>query len=72
MPIISGGNVIDGDGLRSPFLNAGAPTSGASGTFVGRAVVGSLLIDTTGGVLYIATSATTGASVTWQVVGAQT
>lgn len=58
MPIISGGNVIDG--------------GGASGTFVGRAVVGSLLIDTTGGVLYIATSATTGASVTWQVVGAQT
>jgi hypothetical protein len=60
----------DGLGLASPFLLAGAPTSGASGSFVGRAVVGSLLIDTSGGKLYIATVAT-GSTVTWTVVGMQ-
>jgi hypothetical protein len=59
----------DGYGLTQPFLLAGAPTSGASGSFVGRAVVGSLLIDTSAGKLWIATAA--GASVTWTVVGAQ-
>jgi hypothetical protein len=59
----------DGYGLTQPFLLAGAPTSGASGSFVGRAVVGSLLIDTSAGKLWIATAA--GASVTRTVVGAQ-
>jgi hypothetical protein len=60
----------DGYGLSQPFLLAGAPTSGASGSFVGRAVVGSLLIDTSAGKLYIATVAT-GSTVTWTVVGTQ-
>src|SRR6266545_6415295 len=37
-----------------PILtNAGAPTSGTSGTYVGQAGPGALLIDTTNGVLYI-------------------
>jgi hypothetical protein len=58
-------------GLEVPFQNAGAPTSGASGSFVGRAVVGSLLIDTTNGKLYIATVATA-STVTWVSVGSQT
>jgi len=71
MPVISGGNVIEGSGLDAPFLNAGAPTSGGSGTYVTKAAVGSLLIDTTNGKLYIATVAT-GATVTWVVVGTQT
>jgi hypothetical protein len=57
-------------GLGTPLLLAGAPTSGASGSFVGRAVVGSLLIDTTNGKAYIATAATS-SSVTWTVVGSQ-
>jgi hypothetical protein len=60
----------DGYGLTAPFLLAGAPTSGASGSFVNRAVVGSLLIDTTGGKLFICT-AVGGGSVTWTVVGTQ-
>jgi hypothetical protein len=58
-------------GLVGPFLNAGAPTSGASGSFVKDAVVGSLLVDTSAGKLYVATVAT-GATVTWTLVGSQT
>jgi hypothetical protein len=61
-----------GIGLQHPFSLAGAPTSGASGSFVGRAVPGSLLVDTVGGKLYVATNATTSSSVTWQVAGLQT
>jgi hypothetical protein len=60
----------DGYGLAQPFLLAGAPASGAGGSFVNRAVVGSLLIDTSAGKLYIATVAT-GSTVTWTVVGSQ-
>jgi hypothetical protein len=60
----------DGYGLARPFLLAGAPTSGASGSFVNKALVGSLLIDTVNGKLYIATAA--GSSVTWISVGSQT
>jgi hypothetical protein len=62
---------MEGYGLSHPFLLAGAPTSGASGSFVTRAQVGSLLIDTVNGKLHIATVAT-GATVTWTVVGLQT
>ncbi len=71
MPVISGGKVIEGSGLDAPLLNAGAPTSGAGGTYSGTAAVGSLLIDTTNGKLYICTNATVGASFAWTVVGAQ-
>jgi hypothetical protein len=59
------------NGLTVPFSMAGTPTSGASGSFVNRATVGSQLIDTVAGKLYIATVAT-GATVTWVLVGAQT
>lgn len=59
------------DGLAEPFLNAGAPTSGASGTYLRQATVGSLLIDTVNGKLYIATVAN-GSTVTWVSVGSQT
>ncbi|MEV0085255.1 hypothetical protein [Saccharopolyspora sp. NPDC050642] len=71
MPIIQGGEVIEGAGLDAPLLSAGAPASGASGTYSGTAVVGSLLIDTTNGKLYICTNATAGASFAWTLVGAQ-
>lgn len=45
------------------FTNAGAPTSGTSGTYVGLAGPGSLLIDFTNAILYINTN--TQASPTW-------
>lgn len=52
--------------------NAGAPSSGTSGTFVNtyRANPGSLLVDTTNKILYINTN--TKASPTWTKVGTQT
>jgi hypothetical protein len=59
------------NGLGQPFSLAGAPTSGASGSYLGRAAVGSQLIDTVAGKLYIATVATP-STVTWTLVGAQT
>ncbi len=68
MAVISGGNVIEGSGLDAPLLSAGAPVLNV--TFVGKAVVGSLLIDTVAGKLYIATVATA-TTVTWTLVGAQ-
>lgn len=64
--------VIEGSGLGTPLTNAGAPVNGASGTYSGTAVVGSRLIDTTNGKLYICTNATPGASFAWTLVGAQT
>jgi hypothetical protein len=69
MAIITGGRVVEGSGLGTPLTNAGAPTNNV--TYVGVAVVGSRLIDTTNGKLYIATVATA-STVTWTVVGAQT
>ena len=46
-----------------PFRFAGTPTSGGSGTFVNQAMKGSLLVDTTNGLLYVNTN--TLASPTW-------
>jgi hypothetical protein len=62
----------DGTGLDRPFLLNGAPTSGASGSFVGKAVPGSLLIDLSGGKLYVSMNTTTSTNVQWQVAGLQT
>lgn len=59
-----------GNGLDSPLRNAGAPTVNV--TFLGTAVVGSLLVDTTNGKLYICTATNGTSTVTWTVVGAQT
>jgi hypothetical protein len=59
----------DGYGLARPFLLAGGPVNGASGSFVNKALIGSLLVDTVNGRLFIATAA--GASVTWTLVGSQ-
>ena len=59
------------NGLDRPFQIAGTPVNGTSGTYVGRAAVGSQLIDTAVGNLYVATVATS-STVTWTLVGAQT
>jgi hypothetical protein len=64
------GVVLPGAGLDAPLRNAGAPVNNT--TFLGIAVVGSLLIDTTNGKLYICTATDGSATVTWTVVGTQT
>lgn len=51
------------------FVLAGAPVDGTSGTEAGVAGKGSLVVDSTGGKLYINTN--TKASPTWTVVGSQ-
>jgi hypothetical protein len=61
--------IIEGSRPR-PYLNAGAPTNGTSGTHAGAAVPGALLSDTTNGKLYVNTN--TQASPTWTLVGSQT
>lgn len=60
-------NMTDND--LAITTNAGAPTSGTSGTFVNQAGPGCLLIDTTNAFLYINTN--TKASPTWTKVGTQ-
>lgn len=70
MAIISGGMVIEGSGLGTPLLHAGAPV--ANVTYLGVAVVGSQLVDTTNGKAYICTATNGTSTVTWTVVGAQT
>jgi hypothetical protein len=71
MPVIDpGGQLIAGSGLDCPLRNAGAPTVNV--TFLGVAVVGSLLIDTTNGKLYICTATNGTSTITWTVVGTQT
>ena len=71
MPIIDpGGALMPGAGLDAPVLNAGAPTVNV--TFLGVAVVGSLLIDTTNGKLYICTATNGTTTITWTLVGSQT
>lgn len=59
------------NGLDRPFQLGGAPVNGSGGSYVGRAAVGSQLIDTAAGKLYVATVATS-STVTWTLVGAQT
>ena len=71
MAVIEGGGaVIEGAGLGAPLRNAGAPTNNV--TFLGKAVVGSLLIDTNNGKLYVCTATNGTTTVTWTVVGTQT
>jgi hypothetical protein len=63
-------NALDaGDGIPvGVFTHGAAPTNNV--TQVGRARVGSLLIDIVNGKIYIATVATT-STVTWASVGSQ-
>jgi hypothetical protein len=69
MPIIGpSGTKLYGNGLNQPYLNAGAP---GANFLAGSAAVGSLLIDTTGGKLYICTATNGSTTATWTVVGTQ-
>jgi hypothetical protein len=56
-------------GTATPFRVGADPTSGAGGTLADRAIVGSLLVNTTNGRVFSCT-AVGGGSVTWQLVGA--
>lgn len=68
MPIIEqSSNQVPGYGL---YRNAGAPTSGGSGTLKNVAQKGALLLDTTNGVLYI--NAGTLSSPTWSITSGLT
>lgn len=69
MAIIEPGRVIEGSGLDAPLRNAGAPTTNV--TYLGVAVVGSNLIDTTNGKQYICTATNGTSTIAWTVVGAQ-
>lgn len=69
MAVIEPGRVIEGSGLDAPLRNAGAPTVNV--TYLGVAVVGSNLIDTTNGKQYICTATNGTSTITWTVVGAQ-
>lgn len=57
---------IDGAGTRKPWVNAGAPVDGTSGTLAGVAEAGDLLIDSTNTNLYQNTN--TQASPTWTIL----
>ncbi len=69
MPVIETGNTT-GTGLGTPLRNAGAPT--ANVTYLGTAVVGSKLIDTTNGQDYICTATNGTSTITWTKTGTQT
>jgi hypothetical protein len=56
--------------MEVPFQTTGAPTNNV--TYLGRAVVGSQLIDTQNGKLYICTATNGTSTVTWVSVGSQT
>lgn len=69
MGIITGGRLIEGSGLGSPILNAGAPVNNE--TSLGVAVVGSKLTDTTNGAAYICTATNGDDEITWTLIGEQ-
>src|SRR5207248_691031 len=65
MALITGGNREPGAEPRL-FVNAGAPTNGASGTGAGECFPGELLVDQTNGNVYV--NRGTKASPTWQLL----
>lgn len=69
MPVISGGQVMPGNGLTRPFTKAGAL---AANDFAGQCVVGSQAIDTTNGKHYTCTATNGTTTSTWTVTGTQT
>lgn len=68
MAVISGGQVIPGNGINRPFTNAGAPSANL---FAGACVVGSQLVDITNGKNYVCTATNGTTTATWVVVGSQ-
>ncbi|OKI47302.1 hypothetical protein [Micromonospora sp. CB01531] len=70
MPIITGGQVMPGNGVPvQAFTKAGAL---AANDFAGQCAVGSLAINTSAGVLYICTATNGTTTSTWVTVGSQT
>jgi hypothetical protein len=63
--VILSGGTESGSGLDTPFHWPAAPTSGASGTYVGVAVAGATLLNTATGDLYVASDATAPTNVSW-------
>jgi hypothetical protein len=59
-----------GQGITVPFELAGTPVTNVS--FLGRAVVGSLLIDNSTGKLYVCSATNGSSTISWTVVGSQT
>ncbi len=70
MPIISGGNIMPGNGLGTSSLTKTSAL--AANDFAGQCAVGSQAVDTTNGKLYICTATNGSTTSTWVVVGAQT
>lgn len=69
MGIISGGNVMTGDGLHSPpFEKASDPVAN---DFAGSCVVGSLAVNTAAGRLFICTATNGSTTSAWALVGSQ-
>lgn len=69
MAIISGGVVMPGDGIRSPYTKAGAVVAN---DFAGQCVIGSEAVDTTNGKRYSCTATNGTSTSTWVVTGSQT
>lgn len=66
MPIITGGTVIDGNGLpRGVFTKAGAVVAN---DFAGKCVVGSMAINTSAGTIYMCTATNGSTTSTWALV----
>lgn len=68
MAIISGGQVMPGNGLSAPIQKAGAL---AANDFAGQVALGGQAVDTVAGKLYICTATNGTTTATWTVVGAQ-
>jgi hypothetical protein len=58
-----------GIGLQHPFILSGAPVNNQ--TLLGRAVVGSKLLDVTNGVDYVCTATNGTSTITWTKTGTQ-
>lgn len=69
MALITNPSTINGSGLDQPLRSAGPPV--ANVTHLGRAVVGSVLIDTVNGQHYICTATNTTSTITWTKTGTQ-
>lgn len=69
MGVISGGQVMPGNGLSRPLQKAGAL---AANDFAGQVVLGGLAVDTTNAKLYQCTATNGTTTATWTVVGTQT
>lgn len=66
MPVISGGNVMSGDGMpRGAFTKAGVVVAN---DFAGQCRVGSMAINTSAGTIYMCTATNGTTTSTWALV----